>query len=160
MKKIGYVIVTIILALIVIFNLCSILNTSFFGYRIYRIGSGSMSPELKVGEYILVKKNNTYKVGDIITYKSKNSYITHRVVYVKDKNIITKGDKNNLNDEAITKNKVVGKVISKLKVVNFIVKLLSIPYTWLVILILGVANILFFSRYRLEDKKIIDKEVL
>lgn len=153
MKNIGYVILTIILTIIVIFNFGSILDTNFLGYRVYRIGSGSMMPELKVGEYILVKEKNNYKVGDIITYKSKGKYITHRIVYKKGKKIITKGDKNNLNDESINKNVVVGKVVSKLKVINFVVRLISIPYTWLVILVLGVTYILFFSKCEPEKNK-------
>ena len=160
MKKIGYVSLTIVLILVVIFNLCSILNIGFFGYRVYRVGSGSMEPELKVGDYILIGKKNKYKVGDIITYKSRSTYITHRIVYMNNKKIITKGDSNNTNDNFITKKDVVGKLVLKLRVITFISFLLSIPYTWIIIFILGITYIWFFSKYKVKNKKIIDKEVL
>lgn len=105
-----------------------------------------MSPELKVGEYILVKKSYKYKVGDIVTYKKKDNYITHRIVYKKGNTIITKGDKNNLNDEPINKKNIVGKLVRKLKVVSLISYLLSIPFTWILIFILGISYILIFSK--------------
>ena len=119
-----------------------------------------MEPELKVGDYILIGKKDKYKVGDIITYKSKSTYITHRIVYIKNKKIITKGDNNNTNDNFITKKDVVGKLVLKLKVITFISFLLSIPYTWIIIFIFGIIYIWFFSKYKVKDKKMIDKEVL
>ena len=119
-----------------------------------------MSPELKVGEYILIGKSNEYKDNDIITYKSNDTYITHRIVYIDDKKIITKGDNNNINDKFISKKDVVGKLILKLKVISFISYLLSIPYTWIIVFIFGIVYIWFFSKYKVKDKKIIDKEVL
>ena len=160
MKKIGYLIITILLTLVIIFNICSILNISFFGYRLYRVGSGSMTPELKVGDYILIGESDKYKKGDIITYKSKSSYITHRIVYINNNKIITKGDRNNTNDEFITKKDVVGKLVLKLRGVIFISYLLSIPYTWIIIFMIGIIYIWFFSKYKVKDKKIIDNEVL
>lgn len=160
MKKIGYLILTIFLTVIVIFNICSILDISVFGYRVYRVGSGSMNPVLKVGDYILIGKSNNYKIGDIITYKSKSSYITHRIVYIDGKKIVTKGDSNNIDDEFINKKNIVGKLLLKLRIITFISFLLSIPYTWIFIFLIGIIYIWFFSKYKVKDKKLIDKEVL
>lgn len=160
MRKIGYVIVTILLTIVVVFNLCSVLDISFFGYRLYRVGSGSMSPELKVGDYIIIGKSDKYKVGDIVTYKSKSSYITHRIVYMDNEKVVTKGDSNNINDKYINRKDIVGKLVLKLKVITFISFLLSIPYTWIIIFIFGICYIWFFSKYKVKDKKLIDKEVL
>lgn len=160
MKKIGYLILTIFLTVIVIFNICSILDISVFGYRVYRVGSGSMNPVLKVGDYILIGKSNKYKIGDIITYKNKSSYITHRIVYIDGKKIVTKGDSNNINDEFINKKNIVGKLLLKLRIITFISFLLSIPYTWIFIFLIGIIYIWFFSKYKVKDKKLIDKEVL
>ena len=119
-----------------------------------------MTPELKVGDYILIGESDKYKKGDIITYKSKSSYITHRIVYINNNKIITKGDRNNTNDEFITKKNVVGKLVLKLRGVTFISYLLSIPYTWIIIFMIGIIYIWFFSKYKVKDKKIIDNEVL
>ena len=100
-----------------------------------------MSPELKVGEYILVKKSYKYKVGDIVTYKKKDNYITHRIVYKKGNTIITKGDKNNLNDEPINKKNIVGKLVRKLKVVSLISYLLTFYLDFNIY----IGNILYFD---------------
>jgi len=106
------------------------------------------------------KKNNKYKVGDIITYKSNKSYITHRIVYVNKNKIVTKGDSNNTNDNFINKKDVVGKLFLKLRVISFISFIFTIPYTWIFIFIVGVIYIWFFSKYKVKNKRIIDKEVL
>lgn len=151
---------TIFLTVIVVFNLCSILDISVFGYRVYRVGSGSMNPYLKVGDYILIGKSSNYKIGDIVTYKNKDSYITHRIVYMNGEKIVTKGDSNNINDEFINKKNIVGKLLLKLRIITFISFLLSIPYTWIFIFLIGVVYIWFFSKYKVKDKKLIDKEVL
>lgn len=119
-----------------------------------------MSPELEVGEYIVIKESNNYKVGDIITYKSGKTYITHRIVYMSKSKIITKGDSNNINDKFITKKDVVGKFVLKLKIVGLISYLFSLPYTWIAIFIIGVIYIWFFSKYKIKDHKMIDKEIL
>lgn len=160
MRKIGYIVLTILLTFIVIFNIFSMLNISLFGYRIYRVGSGSMRPELEVGDYILIKKKNNYKVGDVITYKNNKSYITHRIVYINKNKIVTKGDSNNTNDNFINKKDVVGKLFLKLRVVSFISFIFTVPYTWIFIFIVGVIYIWFFSKYKVKNKKLIDKEIL
>lgn len=160
MRKIGYIVLTILLTFIVVFNIFSMLNISLFGYRVYRVGSGSMRPELEVGDYILIKKKNNYKVGDIITYKNNKSYITHRIVYINKNKIVTKGDSNNTNDNFINKKDIVGKLFLKLRVISFISFIFTIPYTWIFIFIVGVIYIWFFSKYKVKNKKLIDKEIL
>ncbi len=72
---------------------------SLFGYQIYRVETGSMSPTLPTGSIIISKKvnNNTdIKVDDIITFKHDGDIITHRIVEEIEENGIvyfkTKGD--------------------------------------------------------------------
>ena len=81
--------------------------------ELYKIQSGSMVPELQVGEIIILVKQKNYKTKDIITYNVGNSYfITHRIVQTTEKGYITKGDANNTEDEKIvTKEQIQGKVI-------------------------------------------------
>ena len=48
-------------------------NPAIFNkYYIFQVASKSMESTLKKGDYILVKKSNTYKEGDIVTYKEKS----------------------------------------------------------------------------------------
>lgn len=58
-----------------------------FGYQVYIVSSGSMEPELMVGDVILVKEVDAedIRVGDIITYKGeegelRDKFITHEVI--------------------------------------------------------------------------------
>lgn len=60
---------------------------SVFGYQIFRVSSGSMEPELMIGDVILVKKADVEDIqkGDIVTYKGEegdfaNKFITHKMI--------------------------------------------------------------------------------
>ena len=160
MRKIGYIVLTILLSLIIAFNLCSIFNVSFFHYRVYRIATGSMVPNLKVGELILVKDDSKYMVGDVVTYAKNNVYITHRIVQIDGDNVVTKGDNNNVNDDAITKNDVVGKMVYKLKIIGFINYLFSKPFTWILAFMIGIVIVLLIPNYKIKKGNLIDNEVL
>ena len=85
------------------------LVSNLFPLSIIGIGSNSMSPELKIGDAVIVsrlsrkdKNDNTIKKGQIIVFKANNIDVVHRVVDVKKINnnvyYITKGDANNSND--------------------------------------------------------------
>ena len=83
--------------------------------NMYSINTGSMEPTIRIGDVVKVKKQREYKVDDIITFKESNSYfdtyITHRIVQIAGDKIITKGDANYINDEAISKDQIIGKVV-------------------------------------------------
>ena len=60
---------------------------SIFGYQVFRVSSGSMEPELMIGDVILVREaeSEDIKKGDIVTYKGEegdfdDKFITHKVV--------------------------------------------------------------------------------
>ena len=81
-----------------------------------------MESTLKKGDYILVKKSNTYKEGDIVTYKEKSSFITHRIVKINENSIVTKGDNNNIEDAPIKKDDIIGKYTLKLRIIGLFLK--------------------------------------
>lgn len=85
----------------------------FIGFKPFVVVSDSMSPTLKSGDMIIVKKSNKpYKSGDIITYWRGNSLITHRVVEIKDKGYVTKGDTNkNPDNYEVFFEDIVGKTL-------------------------------------------------
>lgn len=87
---------------------------NMFGYSMFSTATGSMSPTMEKGDIVFVKigeDSNQLKERDIITYKQDNEFITHRIIKIDGENIITKGDNNNTQDEAITKDAIVGKVV-------------------------------------------------
>lgn len=159
MKKIIYIVVFIVLLIALSLNILSLQNTSLFGFRIYKVGSGSMEPYLKINDVIIIKASENYKINDVITYKNDNEYVTHRIIYINDFEIITKGDANNTQDNPITKDQIVGKLIYKLYIFRFISYLLSKPFTWILLLVIG-----FVITYLIPDKKkkqiIVDDEII
>ena len=148
MKKIISNIITIILVFLILINVFSFFNISFLGYRTFYVATGSMSPSLEVNDLILIKKTNKLNVGDVITYEDGNSYVTHRIVLIEDNDIITKGDSNNTNDKPISKDKVVGKMVYKFKLLYLAGYLFKNPVNWVVIFIVGL-----FVTILIPDKK-------
>ena len=148
MKKILFIIFFIILSMALSLNILSFTNSSFLNMRIYRVGSGSMEPYLKINSLILIKKSNDYKINDVITYQNDDEYVTHRIISINDEEVITKGDANNKEDNPITKDKIVGKLIYKFHVFGFISYLLSKPLTWILIFVIGL-----IITYLIPDKQ-------
>ena len=74
----------------------------------------SMYPLIKEREDILhIVQSNTYKKGDIILFKSKEDhYVLHRILKIKKDKIITAGDYNYFKDQPITKEQILGLLIS------------------------------------------------
>lgn len=114
----------------------------FFGIKTYVIVSGSMQPELNIGDMVVVKEvsDMDLNVGDIISYRNGQSIITHRIHQVNyvdgKKQYITKGDYNNIQDSiVITIDSIEGKVINNLKGVGYISLFLQSKYSIIIITI-------------------------
>ena len=109
LKTIGQFILCLILIFFILLNIFSMNNKSLFGFRIYRVISGSMQPALQIGDVIIVKKSNNYSERDIITYSNGLTTITHRIIAINNDEVITKGDANEVDDKPINKEQIVGK---------------------------------------------------
>lgn len=74
----------------------------------------SMYPLIKQREDILhIIKTDNYKKGDIILFKSHvDHYVLHRILKIKKDKFITAGDYNYFKDQPITKEQILGKLIS------------------------------------------------
>ena len=95
------------------------------GYSYFEVLTGSMRNEINISDIVIVKSQANYQVGDIITYKSKNYVVTHRVVKVEENILVTKGDANNISDEPIYKNQVIGKVVHKIEKAGIYIKVFT-----------------------------------
>ena len=122
LKTIGNIIVSfliIILLIILILAIYSFIELdikekeycNIFGYSIFQIETGSMSPTLEIEDIIIVKLENVnIKENDIITFKQDNNFITHRVTRIENEKFFTKGDNNPTEDEPIGNKDILGKV--------------------------------------------------
>lgn len=101
---------------------------SFFGIKMYVIISGSMIPELDIGEVVIVKdvEPNELKEKDIISFRKGQSVVTHRITEIieteEGKEFRTKGDNNNVEDvEPVKQESIEGKVIKSFPEVGKVV---------------------------------------
>lgn len=112
------------------------LMPNLFGYAGGTIVSGSMQPNIMIGDYVIVSVNGGYDVGDVVMFRRGNSYIAHRVIEVFDDGVITKGDANETEDKKISKDDVVGPVVKVVKGFgNFLTFLSKYKYLIFVIIV-------------------------
>lgn len=128
--KIFFVLIFILLILLnlVLFFSKFVLKKEYpdiLGYSYFEVLTGSMRNEINISDIVIVKSQANYQVGDIITYKSKNYVVTHRVVKVEENILVTKGDANNISDEPIYKNQVIGKVVHKIEKAGIYIKVFT-----------------------------------
>lgn len=151
MKKLGkiiYVIMVVIVILMVIFAVIqktSNNRNSIAGIKIFTVVTGSMIPVYEIGDILIVKDISVenIKVGDDIVYQGesgsyKNKTITHRVLSIEkednnDYKIITKGVANLAQDPVINQTQILGKVIGKISIFSFILKLIANIYALIII---------------------------
>lgn len=126
-------------------------NVSLFGgYHSYLVQSGSMEPNILIGDVVITHQQPVYYVGDAVTFNSPetNRIVTHRIAEVKEgqvKPFITKGDANREEDEAqIDNSDIIGKVIFVIPKLGWLINF-SQSITGLIILILIPAGGLIFD---------------
>lgn len=85
------------------------------------IATGSMTPELQVGDIVIVStlERDSVQAGDIIQFQRDGLSVVHRIVEVSEEDgitvYITKGDANNANDAgSVSPSDVDGKVVAVL----------------------------------------------
>lgn len=88
---------------------------SMIGYTAFQVASGSMLNTIHVDDIVIVNLKNEkdiFNEQDIIVFKQDDNIITHRIVKIDSNGeITTKGDANNTEDEPITEDKIIGKVV-------------------------------------------------
>ena len=121
-----------------------------FGYTYFVVATGSMSGTIEVDDIIFVRITKDVHTNDVITYKNKDGdIITHRLITQNGDSYVTKGDVNNVADEPITKNQIIGKVRFVVSP-SFILK--SIAIFLIVFILLALVNFdSIIKKYILRD---------
>lgn len=138
LKIIGQFILCLILIFFILLNIFSMNNKSLFGFRIYRVISGSMQPALQIGDVIIVKKSTNYAERDIITYSNGLTTITHRIIAINNDEVITKGDANEVDDKPINKEQIIGKFFFRISNFSLFSIILSKNVIYLIMIFLLV----------------------
>lgn len=162
-KKINklYVIVYVILLIFLIYNVSLIVQSfvypnktpSFLGIKTYVIVSGSMQPELNIGDIAIVKETDSLnlKERDIISFREGESVVTHRIeqLQLTDTEIKyqTKGDNNNTVDQHLVESSnIEGKMIAKIPYLGYVLIFLQNKYV--IIAIISIYYILTFKSFK------------
>ena len=119
--------------------------TNLFGYTFLEVLTGSMSGTIEIGDGVIVKITSDIQKEDIIVYKKEENLITHRLIEMEKDKLITKGDANNVQDDPITKDMVIGKVVFVIPNMHFWKKIL--------IGILIVLICIFIFVHQIRNKK-------
>lgn len=126
-----------------------------FGYSIFRVSSGSMEPELSVGDVILdkaVDNPEDLKVGDIITFRgsgaTEGKIITHKIIVApKYENgrlmLQTKGTANDIPDEPMSADRIKGIMLCKLSFLNVVYEVFLSP--WGLLILIALVALVFFD---------------
>jgi signal peptidase I len=109
-----------------------ILVSGIFKYQMISIGSGSMQPNINIGDAVIFKKisdGDIININDVIVFNHNGKYIVHRVIdiYYDNNKIVyqTKGDNNDSEDNFLVyDNDIVG-------IVRMKVKYIGMPSIWL-----------------------------
>ena len=182
-KIIYGIIKTFIVSFLVIYLLFVIIqrvtnNSSIFGYRMFTVATGSMEPVYNVNDVILVKdiEPNTLKVGDDIAYLGnrdavKGLVVTHRIIRIEtfDDNKVhytLKGVNNKYEDPSITEDQILGKVLGKVYVVNFINHVVKNIYGFfflvfcplVLVIFLEIADTIIEAKVEKNELRLIEKE--
>ena len=121
MKKVFKLFENIILIFIIIL-LCVYAGLRFSKkVEIYKVETGSMEDNIHRVDYLLIVKQDNYNVGDVVTFQINGNFITHRIIKKEGKRIVTKGDANNTEDDEINESQIIGKLMYKSKLFNFII---------------------------------------
>lgn len=121
---IGLMIPTVIIVILVYFS------SGYFRFYTLAIASGSMNPNIKKGDVVVVdKKKIDYNPGDVIAFRHNDVIVVHRIIKKLDYEgrpiFYTKGDANShIDDVVVEEDMIVGKA-------NFIIPFIGYPTVWL-----------------------------
>lgn len=153
-------------------------NSSILGYRVFTIATGSMEPVYNIDDVILVKDidSSTLKKGDDIAYLGnrdavKGLIVTHRIIRIETFNdrkvhYTLKGVNNKYEDPSITADQILGKVVGKLPVVNFINHVVKNIYGFfflvfcplVLVIFLEIADTIIDMKLEKNEIRLIEKE--
>lgn len=134
---------------------------NFFGIKNYIIISGSMEPQIQVGDLAVVKEVKSQEElsqGDIISFDQGESVITHRISKIINDDgttkYQTKGDNNNAEDsELVNFDAIEGKVIKILPKLGKIAMILQNKFVIICVIILVYIYMVYDNSTRNKKRK-------
>ncbi len=122
-----------------------------FGVGASVVLSGSMEPELSVGDLLIIARQDSYEANDVVVYQTGRTSVVHRIVSIDGDTVITKGDANNAADAPILLSNIKGEVACVIPLAGHIIRIIKTPIATLILLILAVW--LLESSFKKDKKK-------
>ena len=122
-----------------------------FGVGVSVILSGSMEPELSVGDLVVVTRDDDYAVGDVVVFQSGSMLVAHRIIEIDGDTVTTQGDANNTADDPMDKKYIKGEVGLAIPLVGYAVSF--VKSTAGTVLILGLAAYLLYRSFANEKRE-------
>lgn len=166
-----WALIVVLVSFVVIFLTARIKGEtpSVLGFSIMRVSSGSMEPELLVGDVILDRKvddASKLKVGDVITFRGENELngllVTHKIIkapYEENGKLMlqTKGVANDVADSPILASSVEGIMVQKITWLKRVYEVFLSPWGLLIlialILLIFVDEIIAIARVVTGNEK-------
>lgn len=121
-----------------------------FGVGLAVVQSGSMEPELSVGDLLIVIRDSGYEVGDVIIFQQGSGLVVHRIVEINGNEMITRGDANNTEDPPILLEDIKGRVLTAVPYAGYVADVLrSAPMT----ILLLAAAVYFYVMSVISDRR-------
>jgi len=168
-KKFLHISINILVYAVVLLSLLIMAGSIFknekqlapWGTGFFVVTTGSMQPAIPVRSMVFVCAVPAEKIqtGDILTFFDKGDYIlTHRVVGVNigetGYSYVTRGDTNNMDDDPVSYEKVIGRVVLILPQLGRVTGLFqNLFFTGSLIAVIGCA-VLFWKIYKYRKRKV------
>ena len=126
---------------------------NLFGYSLFEVATGSMSPTIEVGDVVITKLTKEVNANDIIVYMDGKNIITHRLIEKNGDKIITRGDANNSEDKPIEEKMIIGEVVKIIPQLGTWQQILSSPEILvLIIILILILSVIYAYTSKSEEK--------
>jgi signal peptidase len=126
-----------------------------FGVGLTVVLSGSMEPELSVGDLLIVNRKDSYAVDEIVVFQEGRIGVVHRIIEMDGTTVTTQGDANNAPDEPMDISRIKGKVVLAIPLVGHVANLIKTPIA--TVLILAAAIFLLERSFHKEQEQDADR---
>ena len=126
---------------------------NLFGYSLFEVATGSMSPTIEVGDVVITKLTKEVNANDIIVYMDGKNIITHRLIEKNGDKIITRGDANNSEDKPIEEKMIIGEVVKIIPKLGTWQQILSSPEVLvLIVILILILSVIYAYTSKSEEK--------
>ena len=126
---------------------------NLFGYSLFEVATGSMSPTIEVGDVVITKLTKEVNANDIIVYMDGKDIITHRLIEKNGDKIITRGDANNSEDKPIEEKMIIGEVVKIIPQLGTWQQILSSPEVLvLIVILILILSVIYAYTSKSEEK--------